>query len=539
MVGRMIERGKKTEEFYKSPTLTGEPFSEEGNTFDELPKKVGGYKIESLLNKGGMSLLYLGIHPETHEPIAIKVLLPKYVSHQDMVERFLREAEIIELTNHPNIVRLYGHGKWAGGVYIAMEFIQGISLRQMILQQAMSLKRALEVVLQISHALTHLHSHGIIHRDLKPENILLTAQGGVKVIDFGISQIYTEVTKGNHGSILGTPVYMSPEQKANPLQVSFSTDIFSLGIITYELVTGRLCHGVVHLSVVPRGLQKILAKALQSNPADRYEDIVDFINAISGYISSDELRKDMRGSDYLGELSESLKEAQTVLIPKEPPKWPRLDMALASNCSTALSTFYCDFFQPKDGVYSVVAAESLTTGVEGLLQIAILKGMVLALAGNIERPIDLVSTLNLRVREACPGGQFSFSLLTLYPTVDKFSYISCGYIPLWYLSEGSTTPRRLTADNPILGATATTEIVEVDSNFVIGDTLIFHTFQAGMAKNVGEIERDEKLFLEALEEYLFLAPQRQVEAIFRKVSQKEERGYFQHPVTVIGIERTA
>ena len=320
---------------------------------DELPKKIGDYKIESLLNKGGMSLLYLGIHPETHAPIAIKVLLSKFVSHPEMIDRFMREASLIELTNHPNIVKLYGHGKWEGGVYLAMEFVQGISLRQMILQEAMSLKRALEVILQISHALTHLHVHGIIHRDLKPENILLTAQGGVKVIDFGISQMHTEKPDPTR-KFIGTPVYMSPEQRIDPLQVSFSTDIYALGIITYELVLGRLCHGVVHLSLVPRGLQKILSKALQPKPEDRYEDIVDFIKAISDYLSSGAIKKDMRGSDYSGELSENLKEAQVVLIPKEPPKWPRVDMALASNCSSALSSVYYDFFQQKDGAYHIV-----------------------------------------------------------------------------------------------------------------------------------------------------------------------------------------
>lgn len=525
-------------DFHKRPTLANGDEIAISAANGELPRRIGGYKIESLLNKGGMSLLYLGIHPETHEPLAIKVLLPKYLSNPEMVERFMREAEIIELTDHPNIVKLFGHGKWAGGVYIAMEFIQGISLRQMILQEAMSLKRALEVILQISYALTHLHAHGIIHRDLKPENILLTAQGGVKVIDFGISQMHTE-KEGSKTRVMGTPVYMSPEQREDPLHVSFSTDIYALGIITYELILGRLCHGVVHLSDMPRGLQKILSKALQPKPEDRYEDIVDFIRSLSTYLSSKELQKDMRGSDYLGELSENLKEAQVLLIPRDLPKWTRLEMALASNCSTALSSVYYDFFQLRDGVYNIVMGESLLTGVEGLLQIAMLKGMVRALAGSIERPADFVLALNNRVLEAGMGESFSFSLLTLYPTTERFSYISCGYTPLWFLPSGADMPRRLTADNPPLGSHHLLEMIEVDSNFNIGDTLVLHTFQAGRSKNIEEIELDEAQFLESLVENLFLSPQKQVDAIFRKVSQKEGRALFERPVTVIGIERVA
>jgi eukaryotic-like serine/threonine-protein kinase len=502
-----------------------------------LPKKIGPYKIESLLNKGGMSFLYLGIHPETHEPIAIKVLLPKYVSNPEMVEQFMREAEIIELTNHPNIVQLYGHGQWEGGVYIAMEFIQGISLRQMILQQAMSLQRALQVILQISYALTHLHAHGIVHRDLKPENILLTASGGVKVIDFGISLLHTDLLAKSRKRMLGTPVYMSPEQRADPLHASFSSDIFALGIITYELVTGRLCHGTIHISEVPRGLQKILAKTLQPKPEDRYEDIVDFSSAVSRYLASDELKKDRRGSDYLGEFSENLKAAQVVLVPKTIPKWPRLELAVASNCNSAISSLYYDFLQPKDGIYMIVIGESLTTGVEGMLHIAILKGMVRALSSAIENPIDFVKSLNTRVLEAGMGEVFSFSLLTLYPIIERFSYISCGYIPLWYISAGAESPRRLAADNVPLGSRPMADVIEVDSNFSIGDSLLLHTFQAGRAKQLAEIELDEAQFLEALMENFFLSPQKQVDAIFRKVSQKDGRAFFERPLAVIGLER--
>lgn len=523
-----------SDNFYKRPTLVDLNHENEGPI--QLPKEIGGYKIESLLNKGGMSLLYLGIHPETHEPIAIKVLSSKYVSHPKMVERFMKEAEIIELTNHPNIVRLHGHGKWEGGVYIAMEFVQGISLRQMILQEAMSLKRALEIILQISHALTHLHAHGIIHRDLKPENILLTAQGGVKVIDFGISQLYTEKKDTR---LLGTPVYMSPEQREDPLNVSFSTDIYSLAIICYELVLGRLSHGIIHLSVIPRGLQKILAKALQPRPKDRYEDIVDFIKDISRYLTSEDLKRDMRGSDYLGELNERLKEAQSLLIPKATPDWPRMSMALASNCSNAISSVYYDFFKQKDNVFSIVMGESLKTDVEGLLRIAILKGMVHALAHRIERPVDFVSELNSRIFEEEKEETFSFSLLTLYPAQGKMSYISCGYSPLWFLPSGADVPRRLTSDNVLLGSVSQAEIIEVDATWSIGDTLVLHTFQAGQSKNIKEIESDEAFFLDALMENLFLSPQKQVDTIFRKISQREGKALFEKPVTIISIERTS
>lgn len=527
-----------SDSFYKRPTLVDVPGDENASN-GTLPKQIGGYKIESLLNKGGMSLLYLGIHPETHEPIAIKVLSAKFVARPEMIERFMQEAEIIELTDHPNIVKLFGSGKWEGGVYIAMEFIQGISLRQMILQQAIVLKRALEIAIQIGYSLTHLHAHGIIHRDLKPENILLTASGGIKVIDFGISQMYREERNSETWRMIGTPVYMSPEQKTDPLNVSFSTDIYALGIIIYELVLGRLSHGKVHLSLVPRGLQKILSKALQPDPKDRYEDIVDLIKDISRYLSSDEIKKELRGSDYLGELSDSLTEAQSFLIPHDLPKWSQVEMALASNRDSAISSVYYDFFQQREGVYQIVMGESIATGVSGLLKIATLRGMVRALIRQNydHEPTDFVSALNARIVDEKEQESFSFALLTLYAQEESFSYISCGYSPLWYLPVGTEYFRRLTADNVALGISKETKIIDVKSNWNVGDSLVLHTFQAEQAKDIAGIEADEAQFLEALMENVFLSPQKQVDAILRKVSNREGRRFFERPITVISVER--
>lgn len=521
------------QDFYKQPTLVDIAVEEEG--VERLPEQIGGYNIESLLDKGGMSLLYLGVHPETHELAIIKVLSSKYVSYPEMIERFMKEAEIIQLTNHPNIVKLYGHGKWEGGVYIAMEFIQGLSLRQMILQEAMSLKRSLQFILQIAHALAHLHTHGIIHRDLKPENILLTAQGGVKVIDFGISQMYTQKEDSSKVRVMGTPVYMSPEQREDPLNVTFSSDIYSLGIMTYELVLGRLSHGVIHLSLIPKGLQKILAKALQPKIEDRYQDIVDFIKDLSAYLISPELKKDMRGSDYLGELSENLKEAQATLLPPIVPSWPRMEISLASNSNTAISSVYYDFMEKESGLYQILMGESLMTGVEGLLSIAMLKGMVRALSEVLHKPSELVSMVNEQIIKEGREQIFSFSFLTLNARESTLSYISCGYTPLWHVPAGAKSPRRLSANNMALGIVPQLSPVEVSANWNVGDNLILHTFQAGVAKSVVQIESDESQFVESLKENIFLSPKQLVEAIYRKVSKRDERAYFERPVTLISI----
>ncbi len=273
--------------FHKQPTLPGilHPLPPASIS---VPEKIGDYPVESLLDQGSTSILYLGTHPETKMPTTIKVLSPRYLSHPEMVQRFLNEASIIAMADHPNIVKLYGYGHWEGGLYIAMEFIQGISLRQYLLQTPLSLKRALEIVIDIAYALCHLHAHGIIHRDLKPENVLMTEEGVVKVIDFGISQLLTDQDGNNSEGyrFLGTPVYMSPEQRKDPSLVGYPSDIYSLGIITYELILGKLSLGQIHLSLMPKGIQKILTRSLQNSPDDRYQDVVDFISDVMAYLHS-------------------------------------------------------------------------------------------------------------------------------------------------------------------------------------------------------------------------------------------------------------
>ena len=189
---------------------------------------------------------------KSSEPILIKVLLPKFLKDPDVTARFLNEAHIIATANHPNIVKLYESGTWEGGLYIAMEFVKGSSLRKSLVNQPFSLKRALNILLQISYALCHLHTHGIVHGDLKPENILITESGEVKLIDFGIAQILSDKEKKDVSKRLtGTPIYMSPEQLEDWGNVSCQSDIYSLGIMAYELALGKITHGRVIISLAP------------------------------------------------------------------------------------------------------------------------------------------------------------------------------------------------------------------------------------------------------------------------------------------------
>lgn len=527
--------------FFKQDTLPDVQEAAEGEASPSLPKKIGPYVIESLLGKGGMSLIYLGIHPETHEPLTIKVLLPQYLSHPEMVQRFLKEAQIIGLTNHPNIVKLYGEGEWEGGLYIAMEFIQGISLRQLILQNSLTLKRSLEIVVQIGYALFHLHSHGVIHRDLKPENILLTDSGGVKVIDFGIAQLHTSEERITEKKrIIGTPVYMSPEQKENPLTVSYPADIYSLAIITYELVLGRLSHGVIHLSLIPTGLQRILSQALQPAPKDRYQDIVDFINDISNYLESEHFEKDLRGIDFTTELFEELKNTQSLFLPQSLPNWPRVSIGLINSNPLGLLPIYYEFFDLEDGAYAIILAEPAAKGATALLYAALFKGLIISNRSMLLNPVQLVHQLNTILSHEAIDQIFVMNILILLPIKNQLRYLSCGFGPLWQMQGGINIPKQITANNIALGITAETEFFEVSNNWNVGDRLILHNFkrlEPNDSAGASSGSLTEENFQTALQETLFLEPQKQVEALMRRIKPTFKDSIYEPPMTLISIHR--
>lgn len=509
---------------------------------EKVPEKIGPYKVETLLEKGGMSLLYLGTHPETKEPITIKVLFPEFVSNPEMVQRFLREAEIIELTDHPNIVKLYGQGTWEGGLYIAMEFIQGISLRQYLLRNLISLKHALEIVIEISMALCHLHAHGVIHRDLKPENILVTESGGIKVIDFGIAQVLTEPQDIHHPNqkrrLIGTPIYMSPEQKENPESTSYPSDIYSLGIIAYELVLGKLSHGQIHLSIMPRSLQKILVKALQPKAEDRYQDIVDFMADISSYLNSPSLLKENKELAPLSDLSESLRHAQTALVPHRPPNWPRVELGFASYKSLGISTLYYDFFELPDKAFGIIAGEPSVKGSPGIVYTSVLRGMIRALSQLTQKPEEMATILNSLLIQDPMQQTFAFGYLVLLPKENIFRFISCGSGHLWLTPKGSTEPQPIVSQQPVLGQNPRVQFKEMEYSWQIGDTLTFYAYSSLPAAS----RRDDSLFSvdkfqASLSENLQADPQKQIDAILRKAKISLSRTSDERAIFLISLLR--
>ncbi len=209
-----------------------------------IDKTLGTYKILSLLGSGGMGEVYLANDEKLHRKVALKILPAEYNFNDERVKRFQREARAISALNHPNIVTIYDVGSIENINFIATEYVEGKTLRELI-GRGSNFKQILSIIIQASEALSAAHNAGIIHRDIKPENIMLRPDGYVKILDFGLaklSEFDLTTLKGFNatakGIIIGTPAYMSPEQVADE-SVDHRTDLWSIGVVLYEMLTGK------------------------------------------------------------------------------------------------------------------------------------------------------------------------------------------------------------------------------------------------------------------------------------------------------------
>ncbi len=255
------------------------------------------YRVSGPLGSGGMAEVYLAHDDVLDRKVALKVMSRRYADDEEFVERFKREAQSAAALSHPNIVSIFDRGEDESGTYyIAMEYLPGGTLKDRILRRgALPARTAAAVTLQIAEALSAAHRAGVVHRDIKPHNVLITASGDVKVGDFGIARAASSTTMTRTGSILGTAHYISPEQAMGE-PVGPQSDLYSLGIVLYEMLTGELPFdaetpiGIAMKHVngplrpprtlnpdVPEGINAITCRLLAKNPAERYADADELI----------------------------------------------------------------------------------------------------------------------------------------------------------------------------------------------------------------------------------------------------------------------
>jgi predicted Ser/Thr protein kinase len=254
----------------------------------EIAKHFPQLEIIECLGRGGMGVVYLARQEKLNRLVALKILAPEKGADPKFAERFLREAQALARLSHPNIVTVHDFGEADGLYYLLMEYVDGVTLRQLLQAHRMAPEEALRIVPKICDALQYAHEQGVVHRDIKPENVLLDKQGRVKIADFGIAKLVgaedTRQTLTEQQSVIGTPHYMAPEQVERPQLVDHRADIYSLGVVFYEMLTGELPLGNFQppskkVQVDVR-LDEVVLHALEKEPERRYQHASEVKTAV-------------------------------------------------------------------------------------------------------------------------------------------------------------------------------------------------------------------------------------------------------------------
>jgi len=248
----------------------------------ELRRLFPQLEILELVGRGGMGAVYRARQPRLDRWVALKILPPRSTHREGFAERFTREARALAKLNHPSIVAVHEFGEAGGMPYFIMEFVEGVTLRRLVQQGRVGTREALQIVPQICDALQYAHDEGVVHRDIKPENILIDRKGRVKIADFGIAKILGGdlVQQAlTQDQVLGTPHYMAPEQIEHPGTVDHRADIYSLGVVFYEMLTGELPLGKFappsRMVQVDVRLDEVVMHALEKQPERRYQQVSD------------------------------------------------------------------------------------------------------------------------------------------------------------------------------------------------------------------------------------------------------------------------
>ena len=262
---------------------------------------LGSYRLQDVVGEGGMGVVIVALDTKLQRPVAIK-FLSTHIADAESRRRFQREAQLASSLNHPHILTVHDVGEFDGSQYLVSEFVDGGTLKDWAAEEPRSWRQVVDVLIGVADALATAHQAGILHRDVKPQNVLVAKNGYAKLADFGLAKMADVVpheatvaapeTVTHHGVVVGTVAYMSPEQ-ASGKPLDARTDVFSLGVVLYELLTGRrpfvgvseleVLQNVIHGNAAPLGpdiplpLRMIVEKALEKDAGDRYQSMRDLV----------------------------------------------------------------------------------------------------------------------------------------------------------------------------------------------------------------------------------------------------------------------
>lgn len=368
------------------------------------------YEIEAALGRGGMGAVYRARHKKLGRMVAIKVLLPEH-DDPEFVERFEREARALAQLEHPNIVGVHDIGETDGFCYLIMEFVDGSDLRHLMNSGQLTVQDALNWVPQVCDALQYAHDAGVVHRDFKPENVLIDQDGKVRIADFGLAKVLTKgedeltLTRSQHG--LGTPHYMAPEQMAAAGTVDHRADIYSLGVMLYELLTGELPIGRFappsQKKRVDSRLDRVTMKTLESEPGRRYQNVSD--------LKADLVGTQRRSPSALARYRRERAERESRASEPDRKPLPRLDWISIVIVAIVVAASFMNWVTLRTSNMGTIMADAWSTK-----QLGVVNGLLVFVAAGIAT----IRTLRMRGFDVRP---MAATAAAIYGTVQSGIFV--------------------------------------------------------------------------------------------------------------------
>ena len=418
-------------------------------------EKVGAYILGRQLGQGGMATVYLGHHPQLERHVAIKVMHQNFLDDEGFVARFKREAQIVAKLNHPHIVPVYDYDEHEGQPYLVMKYVPGWTLKKQLIKDPFDLDDILRVMTSIGDALNYAHEQGILHRDIKPSNIVIDREGIPYLTDFGLARLASSgESTMSADMLLGTPHYISPEQARGVKKLDGRTDIYSLGVILYELLVGKVpftgdsAFSIIHDHIysplpaptrvnpeLPESVEAVLYRALEKQAEDRYETANELIHALREAIKQGNLTE-------LDPNRAEIAEASLAKIREEYDDQPTITPAIGAAIPMGSSSLRTATMYPRQKPFYDQERFWVISGCGSLLVIVFLSfGVLLGMAGNLQE----LAALSLSESEGRPGifqsGEFidAIEILDSYRrygvTIDAEGDIPVLIIPVISLDE--------------------------------------------------------------------------------------------------------
>ena len=471
-------------------------FSEK-ERFPDAGTRIGEYTVISQIGFGGMGVIMKAAASDGSF-VALKIIKTEHIHNQALVDRFQQEMKIASMLHHDNIAEILGWGiDDAGRNYFAMEFVDGQNIRTMLEKKAIDLNMALDIFTQLCNGLEYAHSQDVIHRDIKPENIILDKNEKLRIVDFGIARIDDDKVQSMTltNVVMGSPIYMSPEQKSDFKHVDNRADIYAAGAVFYEMLSGEMPGGLLRIDLIPENLRAIVEKAIAYNQDDRYPTVRDILTDLKTYRRDGFITRDQKA---IHKIEDNIKLRQALIdsfYPEEPPEVPGLDIDAFYIPAEGIGGNYYDYITIDDTHTGILVGNLFDQpDVSSALFLAMLRSAFRIFARDVTEPGITLKKLNDFMSEERFDYFAVFSYMIFDSTSMEVSVATAGYKPVMVLKKGTEEFVDIHTDGVGIGIMENYEYESTTMKLNPQDLILLSSSGPGKTKNrEGECFGDKKL----------------------------------------------